>query len=93
MSPWSRVITRAAPPRAPRLFWKRGISRVVIGHLDPNPGVAGGGADFLRSRGLEVQTGVLEEDCRELLEFFLKFITTGRLHLSCSNQRPPWTEK
>jgi diaminohydroxyphosphoribosylaminopyrimidine deaminase/5-amino-6-(5-phosphoribosylamino)uracil reductase len=31
---------------------RAGISRVVIGMLDPNPGVAGGGARYLLSQGL-----------------------------------------
>jgi diaminohydroxyphosphoribosylaminopyrimidine deaminase/5-amino-6-(5-phosphoribosylamino)uracil reductase len=50
---------------------------VVIGESDPNPRVKGGGAAWLASRGLEVETGVLEPACRELTRFFRKYITTG----------------
>ena len=55
-----------------------GIRRVVIGAMDPNPHVQGGGAEFLTRRGLEVVTGVLSRECEELNVFFNKFITTGR---------------
>ncbi|MCI5133186.1 MAG: bifunctional diaminohydroxyphosphoribosylaminopyrimidine deaminase/5-amino-6-(5-phosphoribosylamino)uracil reductase RibD, partial [Candidatus Electrothrix sp. EH2] len=48
-----------------------GFRRVVIGMADPNP-VASGGADFLRSQGLEVKLGMLEQECRQLNFPFLK---------------------
>ena len=54
-----------------------GISTVVIGMADPNPGVTGGGADYLRRRGVAVRSGVLEEACRELNRSFIKHSTTG----------------
>ncbi|MCI5120013.1 MAG: bifunctional diaminohydroxyphosphoribosylaminopyrimidine deaminase/5-amino-6-(5-phosphoribosylamino)uracil reductase RibD [Candidatus Electrothrix sp. AUS4] len=53
-----------------------GLSRVVIGMADPNP-VASGGADFLRSQGIEVKLGVLEQECRQLNYPFLKHSVTG----------------
>ncbi|MDL2216940.1 bifunctional diaminohydroxyphosphoribosylaminopyrimidine deaminase/5-amino-6-(5-phosphoribosylamino)uracil reductase RibD [Desulfovibrio sp. OttesenSCG-928-M14] len=46
-----------------------GIRHVVVGALDPNP-KASGGADFLRSRGLEVETGVAEQECLDLIADF-----------------------
>lgn len=54
-----------------------GIAEVVIGLLDPNPLVDGSGADYLRSRGIAVVTGVLEEQCREINRPFLKHIATA----------------
>ncbi len=54
-----------------------GIRRVVIGCRDPNP-KARGGAEILASRGVEVKTGVLAEECAELCRFFLKSVKTGR---------------
>ena len=55
-----------------------GISRVVIAARDPNPLVAGGGVRLLRSAGIEVTTGVLEEEALALNEVFIKYITTSR---------------
>jgi len=54
-----------------------GIAHVVIGMPDPNPNVAGGGADYLASRGLTVVSGVMEQECREINLPFVKHATTG----------------
>ncbi len=54
-----------------------GISRVVVGMLDPNPLVAGGGCKTLAAQGLEVTQGVLVEECRSLNRPFIKQVTTG----------------
>jgi len=54
-----------------------GIVRVVFGMVDPNPGVAGGGAEQLRRTGIEVKGGVLERECRALNQAFIKYVTTG----------------
>jgi diaminohydroxyphosphoribosylaminopyrimidine deaminase / 5-amino-6-(5-phosphoribosylamino)uracil reductase len=56
---------------------RSGISRVVIGMADPNPHVEGGGADFLRKRGIRVDMGILEYECRLLNQVFLKHVKTG----------------
>ena len=54
------------------------ISRVVVGSGDPNPLVAGKGLDILRSHGVEVVTGILEEECRALNAVFFHYIRTKR---------------
>ncbi len=56
---------------------KSGIARVVIGMLDPNPLVDGGGRQYLLDHSIQVTAGVLEQECRNINEPFLKFITTG----------------
>jgi diaminohydroxyphosphoribosylaminopyrimidine deaminase/5-amino-6-(5-phosphoribosylamino)uracil reductase len=55
-----------------------GVKRVVVGMADPNPGVSGGGCDFLRSQGVEVKCGALEEECTRLNEVYIKFVTKGK---------------
>jgi len=55
-----------------------GIRRVVVGMQDPNPAVTGGGADFLKQRGVEVTLGVCEEAAEALNEVFTKYIRTRR---------------
>jgi diaminohydroxyphosphoribosylaminopyrimidine deaminase/5-amino-6-(5-phosphoribosylamino)uracil reductase len=55
-----------------------GIARVWYGMGDPNPVVRGGGVEFLRSRGLEVNGPVLEDRCRRLNEVFLTHVTLRR---------------
>jgi diaminohydroxyphosphoribosylaminopyrimidine deaminase/5-amino-6-(5-phosphoribosylamino)uracil reductase len=53
---------------------KAGIQRVVSTISDPNPTVAGRGFERLRAAGLEVFTGVMEEESRLLNEAFAKWI-------------------
>ena len=54
-----------------------GVSRVVVAMMDPNPKVAGKGIAILQEAGIEVTTGVLEQEARQLNEVFLKWMTTG----------------
>ena len=54
------------------------VARVVIGMCDPFPQVAGGGVQQLRSAGIKVTVGVLEDEVRELNAPYLKLIETGR---------------
>ncbi len=55
-----------------------GIRRVVIGAMDLNPRVNGGGVAILKSAGLDVVTGVLEKECVGFHEPFFKWVQTGR---------------
>lgn len=53
------------------------VGRVVVGMADPNPRVRGGGAEFLRSRGIPVELGVCERECRLINQPFIKHATLG----------------
>nr|WP_207753601.1 bifunctional diaminohydroxyphosphoribosylaminopyrimidine deaminase/5-amino-6-(5-phosphoribosylamino)uracil reductase RibD [Clostridium paridis] len=52
------------------------VARVVIGQKDPNPLVAGKSISKLLEHGIEVEVGILEEECKKLNEVFNKFIVT-----------------
>jgi len=64
-------------PPCTEAILRSGVRRVVVGCLDPNPQVSGGGAEVLRGRGLDVEVGVEEEGCRRLNDAFIKHVTTG----------------
>jgi diaminohydroxyphosphoribosylaminopyrimidine deaminase/5-amino-6-(5-phosphoribosylamino)uracil reductase len=56
---------------------KHKIARVVIGTIDSNPLVSCRGINYLQSYGIEIKTGVLENDCRKLNEMFFHHMETG----------------
>jgi diaminohydroxyphosphoribosylaminopyrimidine deaminase/5-amino-6-(5-phosphoribosylamino)uracil reductase len=64
-------------PPCTNAILKSGIRRVVVGTGDPNPNVSGGGCRHLAEEGVEVVKGVLEAECRRLIEGFSKFARTG----------------
>jgi diaminohydroxyphosphoribosylaminopyrimidine deaminase / 5-amino-6-(5-phosphoribosylamino)uracil reductase len=68
--------TGKTPPCADALI-QAGVGRVFVGMADPNPLVSGRGMKKLRSAGIAVESGILENECRRLNESFLKYITTG----------------
>ena len=59
------------PPCAD-LIIETGIKKVIVGMVDPNPLVSGRGIKKLQDAGIEVITGVLEHECRQLNEIFIK---------------------
>lgn len=54
-----------------------GIARVVFAVADPNPRVNGEGARVLREHGVQVESGLLEDEAAELNAGFLKRMRTG----------------
>ncbi len=58
-----------------------GVARVVVSVTDPNP-MAAGGAARLRAGGVEVVTGVLEEEGRALLGPWLHAMRHGRPYVT-----------
>ncbi|MDB5819646.1 MAG: riboflavin biosynthesis protein RibD [Rhizobacter sp.] len=65
------------PPCADALV-AAGLGRVVIAVQDPNPLVAGQGIARLRAAGIEVDSGLLEDEARELNIGFFSRMTRGR---------------
>lgn len=65
------------PPCAD-LIVESGVKRVVIAMKDPNPLVAGKGIMRLKSAGVEVEVGLLEEEARALNPAFLRALETKR---------------
>ncbi len=65
------------PPCADLIIEKK-IKKVVIGTADPFPAVSGRGIEKLRSAGIEVITGILEKECRELNRFFFTYYSYNR---------------
>jgi len=53
-----------------------GVSRVIAATADPNRRVSGGGADYLRSQGVEVAMGLLEKEARRQNEAWLAWEKT-----------------
>ena len=64
-------------PPCTKAILNAGLERVVVGMPDPNPSVEGGGCAYLKSQGIEVLSGVLEDECRAFNRPFIKHITTG----------------
>ena len=65
------------PPCADALA-DAGIARAVIGSRDPNPLVAGRGAERLRTAGVEVAEDVLRSECDAVNQVFFHYITTKK---------------
>lgn len=61
------------PPCVDTLI-KEKIGRVIVGTPDPNPQVNGKGIKTLRSKGIKVDVGILEDECRGLNEPYFKFM-------------------
>ena len=64
------------PPCVDTLI-KKGLKRVVVGTPDPNPEVNGKSIKILRSKGIKVDVGILDTECRKLNEHYFKFIKSG----------------
>ena len=69
--------TGQTPPCADALVRAR-IARCVIAMTDPDPRTAGQGAARLRAAGIDVVTGVREDEARRVNAGFLHRLETGR---------------
>lgn len=69
------------PPCAD-LIIERGLKKVVIGMQDVNPIVAGNGINKLQKAGIEVISGIMEEECKKLNEIFIKNMTQNECFIA-----------
>ncbi len=69
--------TGRTPPCTEKVL-ASGIRRVVAAMNDPNPGVKGGGLDYLKSCGISTTVGVCEKQAKKLNEIFIKYALTKR---------------
>ena len=69
------------PPCANALV-ASGVARVVVAVTDPDPRVSGRGLAILSEAGIEVETGVLEEEGSRALAGYLMRQTNGRPHVT-----------
>ena len=63
-------------PPCTQAIIEAGISKVVVGSLDPNPLVSRKGIEELRNNGIEVVVGILKEKCDSINEVFFHYIKT-----------------
>lgn len=63
-------------PPCTEAILEQGIRRVVIGSRDPNPQVAGKGAETLRAAGIQVEEDFMREECDRLNPVFFHYIVT-----------------
>ena len=64
------------PPCAD-LLATQGVGRVVVAMADPNPLVAGRGLERLRQAGAQVETGLLEQEARDINLGFVSRMVRG----------------
>ena len=69
--------TGKTPPCADALI-AAGVKKVFVAMVDPNPLVAGKGLKKLRAAGIEVESGLLELQARDLNPGFIKRMESGR---------------
>ena len=70
--------THGRTPPCTEAIVAAGLSRVVIGAIDPNPRHQGRGARQLRRAGVSVSTGVLARECTDLNAGYNRWIRSGR---------------
>lgn len=69
-------------PPCTHAILRAGIHRVVAAIPDTNPGVRGGGFDYLRKHGVQVVTGIGARAASDLAQGHFKLSETGRPHVT-----------
>ncbi|MDD5289286.1 MAG: bifunctional diaminohydroxyphosphoribosylaminopyrimidine deaminase/5-amino-6-(5-phosphoribosylamino)uracil reductase RibD [Dehalococcoidales bacterium] len=66
------------PPCTQAIIIAAGIKEVHAAMIDPNPIVLGNGLKELEKAGIKIFLGEHAEEAREIIEAYIKFITTGK---------------
>ena len=74
-------------PACTDLILSHGITRVVVGSIDPNPIVAGKGLRILEETGVEVVYDVMRAECDAINRHFFHYITTGMPYIVDGRRR------
>ena len=69
--------THGKTPPCTEAIIEAGIAKVVYGARDPNPNHAGRADALLEAQGIEVISGVCEEQCNKIIRAFSKVQRTG----------------
>ncbi|MFJ7934700.1 bifunctional diaminohydroxyphosphoribosylaminopyrimidine deaminase/5-amino-6-(5-phosphoribosylamino)uracil reductase RibD [Sporosarcina sp. NPDC096371] len=69
-------------PPCTDLIISSGIRRVFVASIDPNPAVNGTGIGLLKAAGIEVITGILQEEAEQLNRAFFHFIQYGKPYVT-----------
>ncbi|HJF31710.1 MAG TPA: bifunctional diaminohydroxyphosphoribosylaminopyrimidine deaminase/5-amino-6-(5-phosphoribosylamino)uracil reductase RibD [Sporosarcina psychrophila] len=69
-------------PPCTDLIISSGIQRVFVASIDPNPSVNGTGIGLLKDAGIEVITGILQEEAEQLNQAFFHFIKYGKPYVT-----------
>ena len=69
-------------PPCTDLIISSGIHRVFVASIDPNPSVNGTGIGLLKAAGIEVITGILQEEAEQLNQAFFHFIRYGKPYVT-----------
>ena len=64
-------------PPCTDIIIEKQIAKVYVGAMDSNPMVAGKGVRILQDAGITVETGILEEECRQVNEVFFHYMEEG----------------
>jgi pyrimidine deaminase RibD-like protein/2-polyprenyl-3-methyl-5-hydroxy-6-metoxy-1,4-benzoquinol methylase len=75
------------------IILEKGVSRVVIGHLDDNPAVCGNGVRILRRKNIEVVVGVKESIVQEDLTEYLWRARNNMIDGFYKEARSLWEQK
>jgi len=69
--------TQGRTPPCTRALLDAGITRAVVGAIDPNPRHRGRGIKILREAGVETESGILADECTALNPEFNHVMRTG----------------